>query len=232
MLRAENTSNRFHSVTLPVCLCVDYRQANKSPLILQATWLIALRVIQVLKHALMCFFSSPLLTFLPTRWVMITPLYEHTSKRTSHTHTHKPTSASVKAQRGSKSSFYERDLMEAFPWTPDRLLVYFPTHHLLYVPSLSFSSDKEQTRAIDHHKSPWIIQGARGLMRNVRFDPVPLWCWRKITKWSILQHQGENGDYFNTQRVLGTSNHTQPEKRRLNAHNVLVFDNSQRRRWC
>lgn len=46
--------------------------------------------------------------------------------------------------------------MKVFPWTlfffpaGGRLLVYFSTHQHLYVPSLSFHSDKGQIRAIDH----------------------------------------------------------------------------------
>lgn len=92
-----------------------------------------------------------------------------------------------------------------FPGPPDRLLVYFSTHHLLYVPSLSFGSDKEQTRAIDHDKSTWIIRGARGLMGNFKIWSCSCVSWKNITKWSILQHQDENADYFDAHTARDTT---------------------------
>ncbi len=143
-----------------VCVCVHCWQANKSTLILQDTLVTMLKSIQVLKHADV-FLSGSFLTF-SLIWVS----YDHTPMNTSirrHPYAHKHTSALVKAPDGRKSSFMSRTWWKRFPghWVflpSGRLLVYFSTHHRLYVPSLSFCSDKDQIQALVHVKDIWIIQ--------------------------------------------------------------------------
>lgn len=137
-----------------------------------------LESIQVLKHAL--FLPGPLLTLLSSGWVMITPLWTHNTQ-TSHMHTNTP-------QPWSKPQMAINRLLWAgldesvsldslfffffgFFLPSGRLLVYFSTHHHLYVPSLSFCSDKEQTRAIDHVRGK-MNYSAAGAPLDAKFERI------------------------------------------------------------
>lgn len=143
-----------------VCVYVPCWQANKSTLILQDTLVTMLKSIQVL----MCFYQVVFSLFSRLGELWSHP-YEHNYTQTSHMHTNTPqpwSKSQMAVNRLLWAGLDESVSLDTGVFLPSgRLLVYFSTHQRLYVPSLSFCSDRDQIQAMDHVKSIWIIQNCR-----------------------------------------------------------------------
>lgn len=110
---------------------------------------------------------------------MITPPPSHNTQ-TSHMHTNTPqpwSKPQMAVNRLLWAGLDESVSLDSQVFLPSgRLLVYFSTHQHLYVPSLSFCSDKEQIRAIDHVKRK-MNYSAAGAKLDPKFQNFKIWYW-------------------------------------------------------